>query len=475
VWLAAALVALGFAACGAGDERARSRSELVPIGAGLRGPAGLAATVYATGLPNASAFAVDGRGRLWVATSAASDHRNDGVYLVDRAGPRPVNVVAGVRGPLGLTWYRGRLYVASLGRVDAFGGLHGTRFSKRSTILVEPKGHGWNNGIVAAPNGRLVMGISSACDHCTPTSRWSATIVNFRPDGSDVRVFAKGIRAPFGLAFHPGTSDLLVTMNQRDDLGARTPGDWLARVSAGDDWRFPACHGQGGAACAGVPGPIAVLDKHAAAGAVAIVDGRLAGSAASAALVAEWQTGRVLRVALARSGTASRGAATPFLTGVRNPLALATTRDGALLVGDWGIGRVYRIARRGRPAGQSRAGRSRPMSATASRSSWSRCWHMIRCTPSSRRAPICSAASSSVPTIQPGGGLGRNDAASPPIRPARRSARPRSSARSRPTSTPVMTENASGSRPASSQARATAARLWRTSATVGKTVLYSSA
>jgi glucose/arabinose dehydrogenase len=334
--LAGLALALGVAGCGAGADDAGSAKPagLASIGAGVRGPAGMAATVYATGLPTASAFAIDARGRLWVATSAAADHRNDGVYLVAHAGARPVKVIAGVRGPLGLTWYRGRLYVASLGRVDAFSGLHGTRFAKRTTIITEPRGHGWNNGIVAAPNGRLVMGISSACDHCASSSRWSATIVSFRPDGSDVRVYAKGIRAPFGLASYPGTGDLLVSMNQRDDLGAKTPPDWLARVSQGEDWRFPGCYGQGGTACAGAPKPIAALDKHAAAGSVAVSGGT--------ALVAEWQGGRVLRVPLAGSTTAE-----PFLTGIRNALALATTSDGAILVGDWGTGRIYRIARAG--------------------------------------------------------------------------------------------------------------------------------
>jgi glucose/arabinose dehydrogenase len=259
-----------------------------------------------------------------------------------------VKVIAGVRGPLGLTWYRGRLYVASLGRVEAFSGLRGAHFARRTTILTEPRGHGWNNSIAPTPDGRLVMGISAACDHCTSTSRWSGTIVSFRPDGRGVRVYAKGIRAPFGLAYRPGTSALLVTMNQRDDLGPRTPGDWLAEVAQGDDWRFPACYGQGGASCAGVPAPIAVLDKHAAAGAVAVVTGQLGAAVGTAALVAEWQSNRVLQVGLGTSAATAHGAPAPFLTGVRNPLALALARDGALLVGDWGTGRIYRIARRAR-------------------------------------------------------------------------------------------------------------------------------
>jgi hypothetical protein len=62
VGVALALVTL--AGCGADDEPAAQRTGLVAIGAGLKGPEGLAATVYATGLPTASAFALDGRGRL---------------------------------------------------------------------------------------------------------------------------------------------------------------------------------------------------------------------------------------------------------------------------------------------------------------------------------------------------------------------------------------------------------------------------
>ena len=81
---------------------------------------------------------------------------------------------------------------------------------------------------------------------------------------------ATGIRAPVGLAWYPGASDLFVTMNQRDDLGDATPGDWLAVVVPGQDWQFPDCYGQGGSACDGAPSPVAVLDKHAAVSGVAI-------------------------------------------------------------------------------------------------------------------------------------------------------------------------------------------------------------
>jgi glucose/arabinose dehydrogenase len=328
------------AGCGSGG----TTGGLVPIGAGLRGPSGLRASVYATGLRHVSAFALDRRGRLWVTTSGATTHGSDGVYLVRKAGARPVKVVSGLRAPLGLVWVGRRLYVASLGRVDAFGGLRGTRFATRTRILKGPVSGGENNNLVLAPNGRLVMSVSASCDHCVPSSRWSAAIVSFRPDGSDLRLYASRVRAGFGLAFYPGTSDLFVSMNQRDDLGAKTPGDWLSLVRRGDDWGFPACYGQDGAACAGVPSPTAVLDPHAAAGGVAIVTGQLGTAVGTAALVSEWQLGKVQRVALTKTGSGYAGSVSPFLTGLKSPLPLLTTPDGGVLVGDWATGIVYRIA-----------------------------------------------------------------------------------------------------------------------------------
>jgi glucose/arabinose dehydrogenase len=335
-----ALLASAACGCGSGSPKSTTSSPaLVPIGAGVRGPAGLHATVYATGLPHVAALALDAQGRVWATTSAAAGHAHDGVFLVRRAGARPRRLVSSIRGPLGLTWDRGQLYVTSLGRVDAFAGLRSGRFTQQRPVLVEPAGSGWNDGIVALPDGRLLMGISAPCDHCVPHGMWSATLVSFRTDGSGARVYARGIRAPFGLALLPGSSRLLVSMNQRDDLGPRTPGDWLSFVRSGQDWRFPGCYGQGGSVCAGVPPPLAVLDRHAAAGGVAVVDG------GRAALVAEWQKGKVLRVPLPASGATTGAVAQPYLTGIRTPLPLLVLRDGSLLVGDWSSGTLYRIAR----------------------------------------------------------------------------------------------------------------------------------
>ncbi len=346
--LALASSCLALAGCGsihtATNPTSTTRSGLVSIGAGLKGPAGLRATVYAKGPLTTAAFAFDESGRLWVSAAGLETHNQDGVYMIAGAGASPVKVISGLDDPLGLAWYRNRLYVASVGRVDVYSNFDGRRFARHSELIAGPAAGAENNLLVVAPDGRLLMGITQTCDHCRPSSKYAGSIVSFAPDGSHLRLYASHIRAPFGLAFYPGTEDLFVTMNQQDNLGAKTPGDALALVAEGEDWRFPECHGQGGTACAGVPLPTAVLDKHAAVGGVAILTGQLGAAFTGSAIVPEWAQGKVQRVALHRSGSGFSGSVTPFLTGIANPLAIAIAPNGSMLVGDWQTGTIYRIA-----------------------------------------------------------------------------------------------------------------------------------
>jgi glucose/arabinose dehydrogenase len=336
-----ACVAAIASGCASASGSTSTTADLVDIGAGLKGPAAVHATVYATGVVHSSAFAFDASGRLWVATADETDAGRDRVYVVSAAGATPVAVLTGLHTPLGLVWYRNSLYVASKSGVIAYGGLAGTRFTTRRVVVRLASGVGEVNGIVVAPDGRMIVGISAPCDHCVPASKYSGSIIAFRPDGRNLTVYASGIRAPVGLAYVPGTDNLYVTMNYRDDLGTRTPGDALALVREGTRWGNPGCYGQGGSACRGVPDVVAHLDPHAAVSGVAIATGRVAASKGTSALVAEWSLGKVERVTITG---AKAGAVSPFITGIANPVALAVKAGSALFVGDWTSGTVYEVA-----------------------------------------------------------------------------------------------------------------------------------
>src|SRR6476646_432466 len=84
------------AACGSSTSTATE-----PIGAGLRGPGTVKATVYARGLQHVSALACDRHGRLWATTSGASTHATEGVYVVTGPGARTGTVVDGLDEPMG--------------------------------------------------------------------------------------------------------------------------------------------------------------------------------------------------------------------------------------------------------------------------------------------------------------------------------------------------------------------------------------
>ena len=323
--------------------RADASTNAVAIGAGLHGPRGLVARVYAKKLKKISALAADAQGRIWAATAEATDKNTDAVYLVSGAGAAPQKVVTDVHTPLGLLWVGDTLYVAQSTGVLALRGFDGTQFTSRTTVLTVPSGTGEVNGIAQGADGRLYLGISAPCDACTPTAPWSASVISFLPDGTDVQVVADHIRAAVGLAFWPGTNDLFVTMNQRDDLGAKTPGDWLAVVRSGQSWGFPACYGQDATACEGVPEPTAVLAKHAAVSGVAIVTGQLGSTVGTGAVVAEWVTGTVKVVRLTRTASGYTGRTRASLTGFANPVPVLVDATGALFVGDWTSGRLYRI------------------------------------------------------------------------------------------------------------------------------------
>src|SRR5215210_6264381 len=259
-----------------------------PAAAGVRVPAGVKLQRYAKGIPNPSNLAFNARGRLWVTSAGVQAAGADGVWLVPRRGARPRQVVSGLFSALGLTWHRRELYVSHIvphatfaprhtGRVVAYSGFDGRRFA-HSRVVVDglPVGRHRVDSIVAGPGGRLYLGIGSESDHEPSSAALAGSVVSFRPGGGGLRVEARGLRNPYGLAVGVGGDGvrgrLLVSEHGRDDLGLHSPPDELNLVNPRGrprSYGFPDCWGQGGAPCRGTVAPLARLAPHSAPGAVA--------------------------------------------------------------------------------------------------------------------------------------------------------------------------------------------------------------
>jgi glucose/arabinose dehydrogenase len=297
------------------------------LAAALHLPAGYHASVYASGLEHPTAMAFGPDRRLYVSEDVGR------VVSVTRGAKRPRPFRGGLTVPLGLVWRGRTLYVAESGRVEALG-LGGGR---RVVVRGLPFGRHQQDAIVNGPDGRLYLGSGSTCDACVEKDRRSATILSFRPDGSGLRIVARGLRNPYGLVF-VGRS-LYATVNGRDDLGDGEPAELVVRVRPGADYGWPACWPSYAlrrlvGACAGVTRPLAYLEPHSSADGIASWRGDL--------FVTEWgeylahRHGRVLvRV--------RRGRVSTFATGFDHPLALAVDPAGDLLVADWGRGVIYAI------------------------------------------------------------------------------------------------------------------------------------
>jgi glucose/arabinose dehydrogenase len=299
------------------------------VAAALHVPTGYHASVYAGGLEHPTAMAFGPEGRLYVSEDSGR------VVSVTRGTSRPRTFRAGLTVPLGLVWRGRTLYVVESGRVEAFG-LHGGR---RVVLRGLPFGRHQQDAIVNGPDGRLYLGSGSTCDACTEKDRRSAAILSFRPDGSGLRIVARGLRNPYGLVFVGKT--LYATVNGRDDLGDGEPAEMVVRVRPGADFGWPACWPSYAlrrlvGECAGVSRPVAYLEPHSSADGIASWRGDL--------FVTEWgeylahRHGRVLM-------RIRRGHASTFATGFDHPLALARGPAGDLLVADWGRGVIYAIAR----------------------------------------------------------------------------------------------------------------------------------
>jgi glucose/arabinose dehydrogenase len=324
---------------------------------GIQVPPGFQVETFASGLTQPTAMAYGPDGRIYVTQTGRT------LVAIRRGTTRPRVLVRGLRTPLGLAWRGHTLFVSEQGRLERLTLRNGRLVGRRVVVKGLPFGEHQQDNVVLGPNGRLYWGSGSTCDVCRERNPRSAAVLSLRPDGSDLRIVARGLRNPYGLAFQPGTGRLYASVNGADELGTRTdpqPAEMVVVVRRGAFYGWPRCWPNArtlrlSGRCPGVAKPAAYLEPHASADGLAFYTGRTFPRAYRGNLfAAEWGQylskrfgRRVVRVELRRDGTARR--VTSFASGFAHPLALLVDRRGGLLVADWGRGVIYRIQARGRP------------------------------------------------------------------------------------------------------------------------------
>jgi len=215
----------------------------------IRLPEGFKAEYFARDVPGARSLARGPQGIVFVGT------RSEGkVYaVVDRNGDGKADevivIASGLDSPNGVAYRDGSLYVAEIGRVIRFDDIAMRLKKPPKAVVVNdtfPKEghHGWKF-IRFGPDNRLYVPVGAPCNICERTDdpRFAA-ISRMNADGSNLEIFAQGVRNTVGFDWNPQTRELWFTDNGRDWLGDNRPPDELNRAPVkGLHFGFPYRHG----------------------------------------------------------------------------------------------------------------------------------------------------------------------------------------------------------------------------------------
>jgi glucose/arabinose dehydrogenase len=106
--------------------------------------------------------------------------------------------------------------------------------------LLRGGGH-WTRDIAFSPDGKKMYvsigSLSNVSDNAAEADR--ARVFEFNPDGTGRNVFAWGIRNAVGIKFRPGTNELWMSTNERDELGEDLVPDYISRINAGGFYGWP--------------------------------------------------------------------------------------------------------------------------------------------------------------------------------------------------------------------------------------------
>ena len=211
-------------------------------------PSGFRIALYATHVPNARGMTLGPGGIVF-----AGSRRAGKVYalLPDPGTSRAQKVVTIARDlntPTGVAFHDGALYVGALNRILRYDNIEARLNDPPAPVVVtaglpSDAEHG-SRVIRFGPDGWLYVSVGVPCNVCEPKDSRYGTILRMRPDGTDMEVFARGIRNSAGFDWHPQTKELWFTDNGRDGMGDNIPPDELDHAPrAGMNFGFPYCHG----------------------------------------------------------------------------------------------------------------------------------------------------------------------------------------------------------------------------------------
>lgn len=348
-----------------------SKNELGSVIAGdIKLPPGFKIKVYASDVPGARSMALSQSGILFVGT------RGEGkVYAIvdtnkDYKADRVITIAQGLNSPNGVALKNGDLYVAEISLVIKYPDIENHLVNPPSPIVVNDsfptaEHHGWKF-IKFGPDGKLYVPVGAPCNICLSADKRFASIMRMNPDGSDLEIFASGIRNTVGFDWSPADNVLWFTDNGRDLLGDNVPPDELNRApEKGLHFGYPFMHGKdipdpeygNGVDLSKFTKPIQELGPHVASLGMEFYTGNMFPEEyKNSIFIAEhgsWNRSQKIgyRITFVKLDGNKPVSYTPFATGwlqgdsvSGRPVDVEQMQDGSLLVSDDYGGMIYRIS-----------------------------------------------------------------------------------------------------------------------------------
>ena len=227
-----------------------------PRGAQLRVPAGFKIEEYAAGFRDPRVLRTAPNGDIFVTESRADQIK----VMRDKDGNGKPDLTElftedDLNKPFGLAFYPPGsepqyLYVANTDGVIRFPYRNGELKARGPAEklgahlspggLLRGGGH-WTRDLVFSPNGKkMYVSIGSRSNNSDNAGEADrARIFEFNPDGTGQKVYAWGVRNAVGIAIRPGSDELWMSTNERDDLGDDLVPDYISRVRPGGFYGWP--------------------------------------------------------------------------------------------------------------------------------------------------------------------------------------------------------------------------------------------
>lgn len=299
---------------------------------------GATATPYpVSGIANVTSMAW-GDGAMFAGDSGSSETKPNGGLDVITAG-KTTKVANGPLFVAGLAWHDGALYLSDaylVGkgpsfRIEKWSGFNGSSFAKRQVLWTAPASlSGGLNGITFGPGGRLYVGTGLSGDHAPATKPYGYDILSMTPSGSDVKVFASGMRQPWQMAYASGASLFASDLGQDGPAAVekQNPPDFLLKVKQGDNFGFPDCNWTAHSPCSTDTKPLKFFPTHTSIMGLAVINRTL--YMTSFAGLGGKGGGALYSMPL------SGGKISPVLTGIPGATDALAAHDGELYIGGSG-------------------------------------------------------------------------------------------------------------------------------------------